>query len=128
MKMIRTCPAIAALALAGFAAPLPAADNYPVRPVRFLVPSPPAGSPDILARVISARLSEQLRQQVVVDNRAGASGILGVELAKRAAPDGYTLLFATATTFASLPRSSPTSPMTSSVISLRSPASRGSPT
>lgn len=79
------------------------AQNYPSKPVRFLVPSPPGGSPDILARIVSTKLSEQIKQQVIVDNRAGASGIIGVELAKNGAPDGYTLLLATSTTFASLP-------------------------
>ena len=81
----------------------PAAEAYPSRPIRFLVPSPAGGSPDILARALATRLSEQLKQQVVVDNRAGASGITGVDIAKRSAPDGYTLLLVTSTTFASLP-------------------------
>lgn len=80
-----------------------AAQNYPNKPIRFLVPSPAGGSPDILARIVSTRLSAQLKQQVVVDNRGGASGVIGVEVVKNAAPDGYTLLLATATVFASLP-------------------------
>lgn len=80
-----------------------AAESYPSRPIRFLVPSPAGGSPDILARILAARLSEQMKQQVIVDNRAGASGITGVDIARRAAPDGYTLLLVTSTTFASLP-------------------------
>jgi len=84
-----------------------AAESYPARPIRFLVPSPAAGSPDILARIVAARLSEQMRQQVIVDNRSGASGITGVDIARRSAPDGYTLLLATATTFASLPALKP---------------------
>jgi tripartite-type tricarboxylate transporter receptor subunit TctC len=67
------------------------------------VPSPPGGSPDILARIVSQKLAERLGQQVVVDNRGGASGIIGVEAAAHAAPDGYTLLFVTATTFGALP-------------------------
>ncbi len=79
------------------------AQPYPSRPIRFIVPSPPGGSPDILARIVSQKLSEQLGQQVVVDNRGGASGIIGVEAVARAAPDGYTMLFVTATTFGSLP-------------------------
>lgn len=79
------------------------AQNYPGKPIRFLVPSPPAGSPDILARIVSAKLSEQMKQQVIIDNRSGASGIIGVEIVKNAAADGYTLLLATSTTFASLP-------------------------
>jgi len=79
------------------------AQAYPAKPIRFIVPSPPGGSPDILARIVSQKLTEQLGQQVVVDNRGGASGIIGVEAAARAAPDGYTMLFVTATTFGSLP-------------------------
>ncbi len=79
------------------------AQSYPARPVRFIVPSPPGGSPDILARIISQRLTEQLGQQVVVDNRGGASGVIGVEAAARAAPDGYTMLFVTSTAFSTLP-------------------------
>ena len=76
---------------------------YPIKPIRFLVPSPPGGSPDFLARIVGQKLTERLGQQVVVDNRSGASGIIGVEVAARAAPDGYTLLFVTSTTFGSLP-------------------------
>lgn len=79
------------------------AEAYPTRPIRFVVPSPPGGSPDILARIVAGKLAAQMKQQVVVDNRAGASGIIGVEIAKNAAPDGHTLLLATATSFASLP-------------------------
>jgi tripartite-type tricarboxylate transporter receptor subunit TctC len=79
------------------------AQAFPTKPVRFLVPSPAGGSPDILARIVSARLSEQMKQQVIIDNRGGASGIIGVEIVKNAAPDGYTLLLGTSTVFASLP-------------------------
>jgi tripartite-type tricarboxylate transporter receptor subunit TctC len=91
------------LTVLGHVLPAIAAESYPARPVRFLVPSPPGGSPDILARIVATRLSERVKQQVIVDNRAGASGMIGVEIAKHAAPDGYTLLLATATSFASLP-------------------------
>ena len=87
-----------------------AAQPYPSRPVRFIVPSPPGGSPDILARAVSVKMSERMKQQVVADNRSGGSGIVGVELAKRAAPDGHTLLLATFTTFASLPALKPDLP------------------
>ncbi len=79
------------------------AQAYPNKPIRFLVPSPAGGSPDILARIVGTRLSEQMKQQVIIDNRGGASGIIGVEIVKNAAPDGYTLLLATSTIFASLP-------------------------
>jgi tripartite-type tricarboxylate transporter receptor subunit TctC len=84
-------------------APACAAETYPSRPLRFLVASPPGGSPDILARIVGGKLTEQMGQQVVVDNRAGASGLIGVETARNAAPDGYTLVLATTTLFASLP-------------------------
>jgi tripartite-type tricarboxylate transporter receptor subunit TctC len=73
-----------------FAADLP--KGYPNRPVRLIVPFPPGGSNDILGRFIAAKLTERLGQQVIVDNRPGADGIIGTDLAARATPDGYTLL------------------------------------
>src|SRR5882672_5871527 len=76
--------------LALTAAPVSAQD-YPSRPLRFIVPFPPGGSTDIYARIIGPRLAEALRQQVVIDNRAGAAGALGAELAARAPADGYTI-------------------------------------
>lgn len=80
-----------------------AAENYPNRPLRFLVPGATGSSQDVLARIVGSRLSRQLGQQVVVDVRAGASGVIGIELGKSAAPDGYTLIAATTTLFATLP-------------------------
>jgi tripartite-type tricarboxylate transporter receptor subunit TctC len=65
--------------------------SYPVRPIRFIVPFPPGGGTDIYARIIGPKLAEALRQQVVVDNRAGAAGALGAELAAKAPSDGYTI-------------------------------------
>ena len=66
--------------------------NYPTRSVRMIVPFAPGGSNDIMARLVGQRFSEMLGQQVVVDNRAGASGIIGTDIAAKAPPDGYTLL------------------------------------
>jgi tripartite-type tricarboxylate transporter receptor subunit TctC len=68
------------------------AAEYPAKPVRIITPFPPGGSVDLVARLIGADLSKPLGQQVVIDNRTGASGIIGTELAKNAPPDGYTLL------------------------------------
>lgn len=67
-------------------------DTYPNKPVRLIVPFPPGGSVDLNARLLSAKFSELLGQQIVVDNRGGASGMIGSELVARSAPDGYTLL------------------------------------
>jgi len=76
------------------------AQNYPVRPVRLLVTSPPGGANDTQARVLGAKLGEQLGQAVVIDNRAGGSGMIAAEIVARSAPDGYTLLAGTNSTFA----------------------------
>ena len=69
-----------------------AAQGYPNRPIRIVVAFPPASSNDMLARFVGGKLGERFGQQVVVDNRAGANGIIGTELAARATPDGHTLL------------------------------------
>jgi tripartite-type tricarboxylate transporter receptor subunit TctC len=68
------------------------ADSYPSRPVRMIVPNAPGGSSDFVARIVQPKLGELLGVQVVIDNRGGASGNIGVEVAGRSAPDGYTLL------------------------------------
>ena len=70
-------------------------ETYPARPVRLVVPFPPGGSLDFNARLIAPRLSELLGQQLIVDNRSGASGTIGTSATARAAPDGYTLLLHT---------------------------------
>jgi tripartite-type tricarboxylate transporter receptor subunit TctC len=67
--------------------------TYPTKPVRFIVPYPPGGGTDTVARLIAQPLSDRLRQQVVVDNRGGANAIIGTEMGAKAAPDGYTLVF-----------------------------------
>ncbi len=67
------------------------AAGYPDRPLRYVIPSAVGGGPDIAARVVMNQLSRQLGQQIIVDNRAGASGVIGTDLIAKAAPDGYTL-------------------------------------
>jgi tripartite-type tricarboxylate transporter receptor subunit TctC len=69
-----------------------ASESYPQRPIRFIIPFPPGGANDIVARLVGPRLTERLGQQIVVDNRPGASGTIALELAARAQPDGYTFL------------------------------------
>jgi tripartite-type tricarboxylate transporter receptor subunit TctC len=69
---------------------------FPSKPIRLIVPSPPSGGADVTARIIAPAMSELLRQQVVVENRGGASGMIGGEAVARAAPDGHTLLLAIA--------------------------------
>ena len=71
------------------------AQPYPTHPVRIIVAFPPGGGTDIVARLIGPRLTDQWNQQVIVENRAGASGVIGTEAAARAAPDGHTMLMAT---------------------------------
>jgi len=69
-----------------------AQSDYPNRPVRLIIPFPPGGSNDVVGRMIGDQLGKQLGKQVIVDNRAGAGGVIGTEVASHAAPDGYTIL------------------------------------
>ena len=83
--------AAAALAMVA-AATCAAAQNYPNRPIRMVVPFPPGGAVDVIGRVVAPALSERLGQQLVIDNRGGANAIIGTDITAKAAPDGYTLL------------------------------------
>jgi tripartite-type tricarboxylate transporter receptor subunit TctC len=71
-----------------------AAEAWPTKPIRLVVPFTPGGSTDILARIVGQRLYEAMGQQVIIDNRPGAGGTIGMEMSARAAPDGYTLVMA----------------------------------
>src|SRR3978361_2311404 len=80
---------IGALALATVAF---AQSTYPTKPIRMIVPFPPGGGTDILARLVANKLTESVGWQIVVDNRGGAGGNIGLDAAAKAAPDGYTMV------------------------------------
>ena len=93
----------AALLLAGYCAaaqPAAAPDRYPSKPIRLIVPYPPGGPTDLIARAVNEPLAQRLGQQVVIDNRGGATTVIGAELAAHSPADGYTLLVATISTLA----------------------------
>ena len=93
---------LAGLVLLGLAGPRAnAADDYPTRQIKIIVPFPAGAGPDQVARLIGQRLQEELGQTVVIENRSGALGSLGAQEVARSAPDGYTLLMGTNTTQAS---------------------------
>lgn len=81
---------LAILSLSAFAQ----AGDYPRRPVRMILPNAPGSSNDVLGRLLAARMGEALGQQIVIENQAGASGLIGMEMGKNAAPDGYTIVSA----------------------------------
>jgi tripartite-type tricarboxylate transporter receptor subunit TctC len=95
MRHSRAAVATALLA-ASFAAP---GQTFPVKPLRLVVPFVPGGSTDLIARILAQKLDEALGQQVLVENRAGAAGNIGVEYVAKSAPDGYTLIFGHVGTF-----------------------------
>jgi tripartite-type tricarboxylate transporter receptor subunit TctC len=92
MRHTRSRLAAVAALLAALTAPAAAQSDYPNRPIRLVVPFPAGGSNDIVGRAIAMQMSERLGKQIVVDNRTGAGGLVGTELASKAAPDGYTIL------------------------------------
>jgi tripartite-type tricarboxylate transporter receptor subunit TctC len=92
IKYLQFYAAACLLPLAGGAL----AQTYPNKAVRMIVPFPPGGNTDIIARIVVPRMSEDLGQQIIIDNRGGAGSIIGTELASKAPPDGYTLLMVSA--------------------------------
>jgi tripartite-type tricarboxylate transporter receptor subunit TctC len=86
------CGAVAALAMVPLCAAQPVGPRYPIRPVRVVIPFAAAGGVDIVGRIVAAKLSEELGQQFIVDNRVGAGSTVGTDIVAKAPPDGYTLL------------------------------------
>jgi tripartite-type tricarboxylate transporter receptor subunit TctC len=80
------------VAIASALSPASAQSPFPSKPVRIISPFPPGGGNDTLCRIVAQKLTDELKQQVIVENRAGANGIVGTEVAARAAPDGYTIV------------------------------------
>ena len=109
---VAAATAVAAVFAAFFTvAPAPAfAQSYPAKPVRMIIPFPPGGATDILGRVLAQKLTDQLGQSVVVENRPGAGGAIGSEMTAKAAPDGYTIQMATVSTHSIGPALNPKTP------------------
>src|SRR4249919_1251463 len=91
VSLLLACAALALAHLLAFLATA-AAQDFPARPIRMIIPFPPGGGSDVTGRVVATALGERLGKQVIVDNRAGAGGVIGSELAANAPKDGYTLL------------------------------------
>lgn len=99
-QRIRTC---LVLLLALFSSGIVSGQSYPIKPVRLVTGAPPGGGGDIVARAFTQRLTEQMGQQVIVDNRPGAGGVIAAQVVKVAAPDGYTLFQASGSAFTAAP-------------------------
>lgn len=108
---MKTTTLLAGLLATIWVAAAVAADSYPSRPVRMVVPFAPGGASDFVGRLVQPRLAQELGQQIVIDNRAGASGNIGVEVAARASADGYTLLLGNIGTMAINPSIFPKFPV-----------------
>ena len=93
MNLLSTCLFLFALAVAGAPA---CAQTFPTKPIRLVIGSYPGGGIDLAGRIIAQKMSENLRQQVIVDNRGGANGIIGMDSVAKSAPDGYTFYMGTA--------------------------------
>ena len=89
--VLRATALLAVAGVTGVTSNTYAQSDYPNRPIRLVTPAAPGGTTDILARLVGARLTDALKQQVIVDNRASASGVVAAEIVANSPPDGYTL-------------------------------------
>ncbi len=96
MTVLKSVTAAVCLAALALAAPVGAQQAYPQKPVRLIAPFAPGGGTDILARLFGQKMTEALGQQIIVDNRPGAGGTIGTDIAAKAPPDGYTLILVSA--------------------------------
>src|SRR4051812_29918658 len=103
MNEAHALTALAVLTLSTVGADCVVAQSYPTKPIKLISPYPPGGGTDAAARIIAQALSDQMGQQVVVDTRGGASGLIGTELAAKSAPDGYTIVLGNVAPLAILP-------------------------
>jgi tripartite-type tricarboxylate transporter receptor subunit TctC len=110
LKAARSLTAVAAAALALATASGAWSQAYPSKPIKLISPYPPGGGTDAAARIIAQALGDQMGQQVVVDTRGGASGLIGTELAAKSAPDGYTIVLGNVAPLAILPAATPKLP------------------
>src|SRR5262245_3211380 len=91
-----SCLAVAlAMGLAAATAPAPARADYPEKPIRLLLPFPAGGAVDLVSRLVATRMADDLGRPIVIENKAGAGGIIATDTVAKAAPDGYTLLVTT---------------------------------
>ena len=110
MNAIRLISTLTVVTLAALTLPDVLAQAYPSKPIKLISPYPPGGGTDAAARIIAQALGDQLGQQVVVDTRGGASGLIGTELAAKSAPDGYTIVLGNVAPLAILPAATPKLP------------------
>src|SRR5258705_9433525 len=111
MQTLKWYALFALIAVNGVILPALGADDYPSKTVRMVVPFAPGGASDIVGRIIQPKMIQELGQQIVIDNRAGASGNIGVEVAAHASPDGYTFLLGNVGTMAINPSIFPKFPV-----------------
>jgi len=116
---------LAAALMLALLPPLAAAEDFPAKPIRLIVPFPPGGPNDMIARVVGQRMSELVKQPIIIDNRGGQAGVLGTDAVAKSTPDGYTIGIVSASALAISPTMEKVAYDVS--ISRRSPSSQPCP-